>query len=935
MTQNGRTRHQTKSVSWSAVARVRTALSAANLRTDILPPWCLCPSEPGQAPLDRLGEPVPLRRFVWRFLASLSALALGVYHPAMPSDVRAEDWKPTPREPEQDRDPFGTKTDQRRPWRPDWKQALHRSPHPTVRLVANEGPQGGAKQRFDIPPGELEEALISFSKHTGIQSLYPSDLVVGRRTQGLQGDYTPEEALQGILVGTGLQYRFSSPGAVTLQPIGRFEDLDPATQADEQSQKPVKVPEVVVKEIREKPTWTTPVDGYKADHASTVTRSTMSIAEQPTSIGVVTRDLIKDTFSRTQSDALEAVSGVSRNNTRLGRSEGINIRGFAACEFTGSFNGMKVNGLPTDCVFAPDWGIVERYEVVKGPASIVGGAANPGGVINRITKTPQRSNFATVESNIGSYGLYRGLIDANGVLPINHNVRGRLVFAVEDGGNFIDFTPVRQYTVAPSVEFDLFKGAGKLLLVGMYQNFRGASYPGWPLASDGTLLNVPRTRNFGGGANVGAHTNYTGYNGELHYDHQFIHDIKLSVKGKYSKSDLTDNVVYSYTYGGIPPSGESYLTNGLRRNRFDTYAGELFLSKELSLLGQKQEILAGADYRNMTQQFLLGYTYLPAGGTPVIDNVFNPRNNIPVASDSFLAGLVDDPRRVNLNQIGVFGQVVSRPFERLTLVLAGRHDQADSTNTNTLTGVQADQAASEWTGRAGATVKVTDWMNLYGGVQQSFEPQPFAVTRNNQLLAPDTGINYEVGAKANLLNERLRITTALFRTYRRNVATPDPTDIRFSIAVGEQRHQGVEFDVNGQPIPGLNLNTAFTYLDAVITEDSRPEFVGSYPTRVPRGYVGRVFATYQLQSGPLQGFGFGGGVYFQGGYELTVPNAIKTDPYQRVDALLFYRGHKRYDVTVNVRNLLNQTYIESPGGLNAYNGFGAPITATASVRVFF
>ena len=232
-------------------------------------------------------------------------------------------------------------------------------------------------------------------------------------------------------------------------------------------------------------------------------------------------------------------------------------------------------------------------------------------------------------------------------------------------------------------------------------------------------------------------------------------------------------------------------------------------------------------------------------------------------------------------------------------------------------------------------MKVTEWMNVYGGVQQSFAPQPLFITRNNEMLNAETGINYEVGAKFNLLNERLRITTALFRTYRRNVATPDPTDFRFSIAVGEQRHQGAELDVNGQPIPGLNLNAAFTYLDAVITEDNNPALVGSYPTRVPHNYVERVFATYQLQSGPLQGFGFGGGVYFQGGYELSFPNGIKTDPYQRVDALLFYRGNKRYDLSVNIRNLLNQKYIESPGNLNSYNGFGAPITAIASLRVFF
>lgn len=150
----------------------------------------------------------PRRRFVWNFLAGLSALALGIYHPAMPSDVRAEDWKPTPREPEQDNNPWnpvGKRDDQRRSWRPDWKQDIYRTPPPTIRVAANEEVQeGGAKQRFDIPAGELEEGLISFSKHTGIQSLYPSDLVAGRRTQGLQGDYTPEEALQGILTGNRL-----------------------------------------------------------------------------------------------------------------------------------------------------------------------------------------------------------------------------------------------------------------------------------------------------------------------------------------------------------------------------------------------------------------------------------------------------------------------------------------------------------------------------------------------------------------------------------------------------------------------------------------------------------------------------------------------------------------------------------------------------------
>lgn len=307
----------------------------------------------------------------------------------------------------------------------------------------------------------------------------------------------------------------------------------------------------------------------------------------------------------------------------------------------------------------------------------------------------------------------------------------------------------------------------------------------------------------------------------------------------------------------------------------------MILRKEFSLFGQRHEILAGADHRDMTQNFFLGYTYLPEGGTAVLDNVFNPRNGIQAASDNFLRGTTSGPFRVNLKQTGVFAQAIIHPSERLTLVFAGRHDQAESTRRDTLTFDQVDHRKSAWPGRFGATLKLTFWMNVYGGIQQSFAPQPFGLTQGNTLLNPETGINYEVGAKFNFLEERLRITTALFRTYRQNVSPPAPSDFRFVIAVGEQRHQGVEVDVNGQPVPGLNLNANLACLDAEITEDNNPGAVGMYPTRVPRGYMGRVFATYQIQSGPLQGSKLQGA-------SLTLSEYSGTDP--AIDRLFSIRS---------------------------------------------
>ncbi len=775
-----------------------------------------------------------------------------------------------------------------------------------------------ARKSYAIPSGSLSDVLAQFAASAGVPLSFDPTPLTTFRSEGLQGDYSIHEGFNKLLHGTGFELIDKGDGAYSLRKLTASDSLPAPAEPT--------LPVVMVTATANRERESGVVDGYKADYSSASTRSTMAIDETPTSIGVVTRDLIRDTFARSQTDALEGVSGVARGFT-FGRGEGISIRGFNVNNNTGSFNGMRSNGLPIDGLWAPDWAIIERYEVVKGPASVVGGASTPGGVINRVTKTPQHSNFATTEFQAGSFGFYRGVIDANGVLPMNHKVRGRNVFAVEEGGHFVDNTPIRQYTVAPSVEFDLFDRAGKLLLVGMYQHFNGAQYMGYPLSSDGKMLDIPRTRNFGGGAANGAGTQYTGYNGEVHYDHQFIHDIKLSAKGKYANSQVSDKTIYTYTYGGVPPSGDVYTSGALRKSRFDTYAGELTLSKELSLFGQKHEILTGADYRNMTENFSRGYGYLPSNAAPILDNIFNPRNAF-----QFVAPMDGFSRQVELRQIGVFAQTVIRPIERLTLVLAGRHDRVDSTFLDKLSADQGSQSKSDWTGRAGGTFSVTPWMNIYGGVQQSFQPQPFGQTRDGNMLEPETGINYETGVKLNLLEDRLRMTASVFRTYRQNVSTRDPNDFRFVIAVGEQRHQGVEADINGEPIPGLNLNANVAFLDARITKDN--EFAGQRPAAP--SYVGRVFATYQLQSGPLRGFGLGGGVYFQGEVNTTLGiNQYNVQAYERVDAVFFYRGHKRFDVSLNIRNLLDKRYIENPGVISWGNSFGAPLTAIGSVRLFF
>jgi len=195
------------------------------------------------------------------------------------------------------------------------------------RLMTQQTHDQHPEYDFDIPPQPLASALNRFGEQTGIQFAYSTEDVENVRTGGVSGRRTSEDALRLLLVDTGLDYRVTGTKTITIEKrtgadvgataaagmalgIGAVAAGSQAVQSDGgtidaptdgTASKPVKVPEVVIKEIRDRPKpWEEAVDGYKADSSSTVTRTPMSIDESPTSIGVVTRDVIRDTFARTR-----------------------------------------------------------------------------------------------------------------------------------------------------------------------------------------------------------------------------------------------------------------------------------------------------------------------------------------------------------------------------------------------------------------------------------------------------------------------------------------------------------------------------------------------------------------------------------------------------------------------------------------------------------
>ncbi|MEH2274539.1 MAG: TonB-dependent receptor plug domain-containing protein [Nostoc sp.] len=142
-------------------------------------------------------------------------------------------------------------------------------------------------------------------------------------------------------------------------------------------------------------------DEYRVPNASTATGTDTPIRDIPFSIQVVPQEIIRDQQVTRIEEALRNVSGVTYQGSASNRSgANFTIRGFTDAPILR--DGFRRYGV----VEAPlEVANLERIEVLKGPASILYGAIEPGGLINAVSKQPLSQPFYETELQVGSQGF--------------------------------------------------------------------------------------------------------------------------------------------------------------------------------------------------------------------------------------------------------------------------------------------------------------------------------------------------------------------------------------------------------------------------------------------------------------------------------------------------------------------------------------------------
>ena len=635
------------------------------------------------------------------------------------------------------------------------------------------------------------------------------------------------------------------------------------------------------------------------------TRVNAPLEQTPLSVNIVSQEVLQQQQVISLEDALVNVSGVSKFGS-YGLSDNINIRGFDI-GLSGGAENYRVNGLMLRTPFSD---YVEEVQVLKGPASILYGDVEPGGIINFVTKKPLGYNHASLEFKLGEYGLYRPSVDLGGKFADNVSYRLNTVFETSD--SFRDEVFNQQFMIAPTVFWDL--GTRTSLSVeALLMNNEVTIDWGMPVGlSLQRAEQLDRSNFYGyrdgtseGGNNMIAAT----------FTHALNPNWELRNTLGYSNQSRLIHDVYP-VFNASTDSVEYSFGDYREKSRTNTFSNFLDITGDVTTGAVHHRILVGVDVSDVTRPVAFNFVF----PIPIVTSLESPVwENTGLSSTPIL----DDDILPFTTRFGVNAQdLISVMDDRLNVLLGVRFSQF--TNGTRYRGDaeepddNSNTTESRLTPRIGVTYEVADGITLYGSYAESFSsvaPQP---GRGLDDPEPLIGDQIEFGVRSSLLEDRLGITLSYFDLNRKNVLQfeiidqngniSDPGNFRANQS-GEHNSSGIELDINGKLQRNWQIFAAFSYFETeVIRElvqsgDSEPvDFAGKELPNNPNTKLS-IWTQYTLTSG-IPGLFVGAGIFHQGdmfGDRLNTDENV-IEAFTQIDAMVGYQ-YRNVRFQLNARNI--------------------------------
>jgi iron complex outermembrane receptor protein len=656
---------------------------------------------------------------------------------------------------------------------------------------------------------------------------------------------------------------------------------------------------------------------YKVDAPSSSLRLNAPLLEIPQNIQIINSATLSDQQVISMSDGvLRNVSGATRLEHWGDLYTNVLMRGSQVQAFRNGFNVVSSFWGP----LTEDMSFVDHIEVVKGPAGFMLSNGDPSGLYNVVTKKPTGINKGEVSMTLGSFDLYRTTLDLDGKLSADGRLLYRLNVAGQNKKSFRANEYNNRYSFAPVVSFQL-DPQTKITAEYTYQYAKMSDIGSYYVFSPEGYATLPRDfTSLPPGIDP---TKINDNSAFLTLEHKFNEQWKLTAQASYFNYSQKGSSMWP---ANVYPNGTMIRSVDIWDAKSEMTMGQVFLNGDVKTGLIRHRILAGLDVGSKDYAADWGQTHDLDDSLHVFDPK-NPIYGVPSngypqfdRSQSLDARAVLAGGLINQSYSGVYLQDELGFLDNaLRLTLAGRYTYVKQSSFGS-----AAVSAKHFSPRIGVSVSLDKQLSVYGLYDQAFIPQGGRMASGGA-VQPITGNNLEAGLKKDWFGGKMNTTLSVYRIMKNNELTADPNsdpNSGLSVELGQRRAQGIEFDLRGEIVRGLNATANYAYTDSKVTKVTE-NVSGIQVGDITPGFSKHTINSwlgYQIQSGALKGTGISGGFTYlidRATSNYSVSNPDQNLPnYFKLDGGLFWENDKM-KITGNVFNILDK-YLYSGSYTTAY-----------------
>jgi outer membrane receptor for ferric coprogen and ferric-rhodotorulic acid len=652
-----------------------------------------------------------------------------------------------------------------------------------------------------------------------------------------------------------------------------------------------------------------PSVGYQGQPASSTTKLGLTDKETPQAITTVTRAQMDDFKMGGIKDALRSAPSVTVEQSETDRTE-FTSRGFDIGSF--EFDGMGMPFAQTILIGDLDMAEYEQIDVLHGANGLMSGTGNPSATVNFVRKRPTYTPQAQVSTSVGAWDSRRLDVDVSGPLTETGNVRGRFIYAHDKGNSWLDRYSHERNVAAGLLAFDL--SDADTLTVGFSQHNSDSNGSTW---GNLPLVDVNGTPIHYSGRSTSVGQPWTYWN--MHTQKAFAelkHDFGNGWNGTLTATGITEYQRTNMMYVNSVTDDTASIFAAHTASTAHQMMGEAKASGPFALFGRDHELTFGASYGHTHQK---AREYDPANN--YYDVPYATVLNGTMATPTFDTTSDGNTQNFTDTQKSLFAGARFSLADDLHWIAGARMISLDGSG-ESYGGDHSQREHGKVTPYTGLVYDLNKQWSLYTSWTQIYSPQYGYVGTDGRPLDPLEGKSLEAGVKASLLNKRLDVTGAVFKTEQRNApGQADYSGVQTTYTTANYKSHGIELQASGEAFPGLDLMGGYTYVH--IEDDDGDKARRYVPTHSFHG-----LATYRLPGMPSVKVGTR--LSWQSAIQSDTASNVRQNAYGLVDLMASYDIDNHWSTALNLNNVTDRKYLLSMYSQTASN-YGAPRNLTASV----